>query len=54
MRLDLDVNNEKIPWEPGMETTEGAAGSERDEPSVPLTAAEVRKRAKVEKGTTTK
>lgn len=54
MRLDLDVNSKPIPWSPDEDITEGAKGSERDEESVPLTAAEVKKRAKDEKGTTTK
>ncbi len=54
MRLDLDVENNPIEWSPGMETTEGAAGSERDAKPKPISAAEVRKRSKAEKKNPTK
>ena len=54
MRLDLDNEHKSIHWEPGMDTTEGAEGSMRDDPAEPITAKTVRRRAAKEKGKTTK
>ncbi|KKN65459.1 hypothetical protein LCGC14_0481790 [marine sediment metagenome] len=55
MRLDLDNECKPIKnWEEALQTTEGAAGLERDLEPVPVSAAEVRRRGKQEKGKTTK
>ncbi len=55
MRLDLDNANKPIKnWEEALETTEGAAGLERDLEPTPLNAEEVVKRGKQERGKTTK
>lgn len=54
MRLDLNNDNEPIPWEVGMETTEGAEGAGRDLTPTPITRDTVKARGKAEKGTTTK
>lgn len=53
MRLDLDNDNNPIPWEPEESATEGG-GSERDAEPVPMSQAEVRRRYNKEKGKTTK
>ena len=54
MRLDLNNDNKKIPWEPGMETTEGADGDLQNEPAEPITKKTVRKRAKKVRGKSTR
>ncbi len=54
MRLDLDNDNNPIEWSPEMTATEGAPGEDRDAKPVPLDAGEVQRRAKKEKGKTTK
>lgn len=54
MRLDLDNDNNPIPWEPEMRHTEQGGGLEKDLEAVPLDGAEVKKRFKKEKGQTTK
>ena len=54
MRLDLDNDNTPIPWEPGMDTTEGAAGSEENTPADKITPETVSARSTTEKGKTTK
>ncbi len=55
MRLDLDNDNKIIKdWDASLETTEGAAGLERDLEPVAIDATEVTKRGKQEKGKTTK
>lgn len=54
MRLDLDNDNNPIPWSPDMKTTEGNAGAEKDLPATPIDGKEVKKRFRKEKGQTTK
>lgn len=54
MRLDLDNDNNPIPWDPGMETTEGAAGTHKDDKPDKITPDTVKARSGKEKGKTTK
>ena len=54
MRLDLDNDNNPIPWEPDMIASEGSEGSDRDMDAVPITEDEVASRFKDEKGKVTK
>ena len=54
MRLDLDNDNNPIPWKPGMDVTEGAAGAERDLEPMPIDGKEVEARFQEEKGKSTK
>ncbi len=54
MRLDIDKDGNDIENWQELGTTEGASGSERDVPAVPITPKSAKARKKVEKGKTTK
>lgn len=54
MRLDLDNDNNPIPWEPGMSVTEGAAGNLINDAPDRITPETVSQRSRKEKGKTTK
>ena len=54
MRLDLDNDNNPIPWTPEMETSDGHSGMHQHSEPVAITDAEVDARFKAEKGQSTK
>ena len=54
MRLDLDNDNNPIPWSPEEYTTEGDAGFGEDDEPAALDEVEVKRRYKAEKGKSTK